>query len=73
MDDIIEENMLIECPKCGSKEVALKGKITTLVYYPPIYNAKGQNMNPDMNTTKSDFECLSCGNVFNLKNNTDEE
>lgn len=36
------------------------GGHTTAAYYPPIYNAKGQNINPNMNITFSNRMCKTC-------------
>ena len=35
--------------------------MSTMAYYPPIYNKQGINTNPDMNTTTHPRRCLSCG------------
>lgn len=34
---------------------------TTMVYYPPIYDGHGNNLNPDMNITTTEMKCLTCG------------
>lgn len=35
--------------------------MTTLAYYPPVYDKYGNNTNPDMNTTTYHASCSSCG------------
>lgn len=37
---------------------------TTLMNFPPIYNKKGENTNPDLNTVMRLDQCVSCGKVF---------
>lgn len=34
---------------------------TTMVYYPPIYDGHGNNLNPDRNTTTTEMKCWACG------------
>lgn len=38
--------------------------MTTCVYYPPVYNKQGVNVNPDMNVTRHQRRCLSCGKTW---------
>lgn len=35
--------------------------MTTMAYYPPVYNKQGVNTNPDMNITTYPRRCLACG------------
>lgn len=35
--------------------------MTTMAYYPPVYDKQGNNTNPDMNITTYPRRCLSCG------------
>jgi len=37
---------------------------STSVYYPPIYDKQGNNINPDMNITTHPQRCLSCGKTW---------
>lgn len=34
---------------------------TTLMYFQPVYDGHGNNLNPDRNKTTSDFKCMTCG------------
>lgn len=34
--------------------------VTTCVYYPPIYDKHGNNINPDGNITRGSVKCLEC-------------
>lgn len=34
---------------------------TTAMYFQPVYDKHGNNLNPDMNTTTSDVSCGVCG------------
>lgn len=38
--------------------------MTTLAYYPPIYDGYGNNVNPDLNTTTYRRRCSTCGKEF---------
>ena len=40
------------------------GGMTTLAYYPPIYDKNGVNTNPDMNRTYGTTRCIECGRVW---------
>jgi hypothetical protein len=33
---------------------------TTAMYYPPVYDKHGNNINPDGNITHGTIECLEC-------------
>jgi hypothetical protein len=39
--------------------------MTTLAYYPPIYDGHGNNLNPDMNKTYNTLRCSTCGKEWN--------
>jgi len=34
---------------------------TTCMYYPPVYDKHGNNLNPDMNSTSYPKKCITCG------------
>lgn len=50
-------------PGCSRDDCMIQGEggSTTCTYYPPIINAQGVNVNPDMNITSYHKRCLSCG------------
>ena len=57
------------CPYCKVPTRRMAGPgMTTLVYYPPIYDANGINTNPDRNTVKDAWTCLDCNKTFNVIN-----
>jgi len=35
--------------------------VSTCVYYPPVYDGFGRNLNPDGNTTTQAMRCDTCG------------
>lgn len=50
----------IKCPHCGGKYFKIGASMRTCVYYPPIIK-DGVNINPDRNTTTTEYHCLECG------------
>lgn len=50
----------IKCPHCGGKYFKVGASMRTCVYYPPIIK-DGVNINPDRNTTTTEYHCLECG------------
>lgn len=42
--------------------------MTTMLYYPPIYDGHGNNLNPDRNTTHSPVRCSTCGKKWDAGN-----
>lgn len=39
--------------------------MTTAMYYPPVYDKHGVNLNPDMNVTSTTVNCSVCGKSWN--------
>lgn len=39
--------------------------MTTMAYYPPVYDKHGNNLNPDMNTTSGEIYCSTCNKTWN--------
>jgi len=37
---------------------------STLLYFPPIYNREGENLNPDGNKVTQAFRCTVCRKEF---------
>lgn len=35
------------------------------MYFPPVYDKHGNNLNPDGNTTSSDVTCSTCNKKWN--------
>jgi len=54
---------LIDCEsnKCKLKEF---DSFTTALYYPPMYDKFGRNINEGRSTRYSTVECLICGRIF---------
>ena len=63
INDIILKHL---CPKCGDSYYIENDRMTTAVYYPPIYK-DGVNINPDRNTTTVLCTCATCGHRFSYK------
>lgn len=49
----------VECERDDCAISASEG-MSTLVYYVPIYNKHGENINPDMNTKSGSGLCNKC-------------
>jgi len=56
----------IKCPKCGESYFTEKYSMTTAVYYPPVLK-NGININPDMNSTTTECQCMNCGERFSYR------
>lgn len=41
------------------------GGSTTMMYYPPVYDKHGNNINPDGNITSGTTTCLVCNKKWN--------
>lgn len=41
---------------------------TTCSYFPPVYDRKGNNLNPDRNLVTQTFKCTVCNRRWNLSN-----
>ena len=53
------------CPKCKKPTKRKEGGSTsTLAYYPPIYDERGININPDRNITTTTWTCLNCSHEW---------
>ena len=59
-----------QCPHCKkpTKRTGGGGR-TTLAYYQPMYDEKGNNTNPDRNTNTSNWQCLDCGKNYSISGN----
>lgn len=53
----------MKMPECERDDCRFRQGVSmsTLVYYVPVYDKNGVNINPDGNTTTSNLECLTCG------------
>jgi hypothetical protein len=60
-----------ECPREDCKFTSFD--ITrTCMYFQPIYDKNGVNINPDANTTTFKVNCLSCAKLWVGKSRLDE-
>lgn len=58
------KDIILKCPNCNSLGPLSQGaSMTTTVYYPPVWE-NGVNINPDGNTTTTEFTCEKCGCKF---------
>ena len=59
-----DEDIILKCPNCNSLGPLSQGaSMTTTVYYLPVWE-NGVNINPDGNTTTTEFTCEKCGCKF---------
>lgn len=50
----------MNCETPSNCRIQYSAGMTTMMYYPPIYDGFGNNTNPDMNTTTRHGECHTC-------------
>ena len=55
-----------KCPVCNDDTLTRGTSLATSVYYPPIYK-DGENINPDMNVSTTNFTCVKNGHEFVVK------
>jgi hypothetical protein len=48
-----------DCPRNDCRYV-VGIEMSTSMYYPPVYDKQGNNLNPDGNITSGDMTCHSC-------------
>lgn len=63
VNDVVLKHL---CPKCGESYYMENSRMSTAVYYPPIYK-DGVNINPDKNVSTVYCTCMNCGNEFSYK------
>jgi hypothetical protein len=53
-------------PECSREDCqfAYGGRTTTCMYFQPVYDKNGVNINPDANTTTFEVSCGSCGRMW---------
>jgi len=58
------------CPYCQIPTIREAGySMQTDVYYPPIYNEKGENINPDRNAITMNYRCRKCNKDYSITGN----
>jgi hypothetical protein len=65
-----ETNGIPQCPYCEKPTHRSEGmRMTTAMYYPPVYDENGVNTNPDRNTTTTHWKCLECNQDYVVAGN----
>jgi hypothetical protein len=54
------------CPRNDCRYI-VGVEMTTAMYYQPVYNKHGQNVNPDGNVTSGEMTCSACQNKWKYK------
>lgn len=54
------------CPRHDCRYV-VGVEMTTSMYYQPVYNKHGQNVNPDGNVTSGEMTCSTCNRKWTYK------
>lgn len=69
-EKVIETNGIPQCPYCKkpTKRTGGGGSVTCM-YFEPVYDKNGVNINPDRNTRKSWWECLECKKGYGTSGN----
>lgn len=58
------------CPYCQEPTIRQSMySTTTAAYYPPVYNEKGENTNPDRNTITNYYHCTKCDKDYCIAGN----
>jgi hypothetical protein len=58
------------CPVCKKPTVRIEGYSTTTdMYFPPTFNEKGENINPDRNIITRSYICKQCGTQYKIFGN----
>jgi len=58
------------CPYCQIPTIREAGcSMQTNVYYPPVYNEKGENTNPDRNYIVKNYRCRKCNKDYSIAGN----
>jgi len=59
------------CPFCKvpTKRGGSQGGSSTAMYFPPQYDEKGNNINPDRNIITTNWQCLKCTKYYVVSGN----
>lgn len=67
---IVLNGPMPECPCCKRPTAKIESASSvTCVYYPPVYNEKGVNINPNKHMFLNPWECLECGKNYTVISN----
>lgn len=61
------KSIKIKCPDCGSLGRVESVSNTTLVFYPMVFDSKGQPRMMDGNITTTEHTCTKCGCIYVTK------
>ena len=71
MKEVVLTGTIPQCPFCDKPTNRTAGfSSKTSVYFPPIYDENGNNINPDRNQTSTRYQCLECENFYNVIGNS---
>lgn len=70
----IMTNGIPMCPYCRKPTKRTAGGVSsTCVYYPPVYDAMGNNTNPDRNSFFTSYKCFECNGSYSSTERFGEE
>ena len=65
MKEVIYTGLIPQCPYCEKPTKRTDcGSSSTLMYFAPVYDENGVNINPDCNTITTAYKCLECNRLF---------
>lgn len=65
---MIDKYPVCDCPYCKKPTKQKIGfAMTTSLYYPPIIDTEGNNVNPDGNITTETRHCIECNREFQVR------
>lgn len=68
--EIVWTNGIPVCPYCDKPTKRSEGMSTvTAMYFPPVYDEKGNNINPDKNRKTTDYYCYECDKNYSISGN----
>ena len=66
-----ETNGVPVCPICQKPTMRTgSGGTSTLMYFAPVYDEHGNNINPDRNTNIFSYDCHECGTHYGISGNS---
>lgn len=68
--EVIYTGTIPQCPYCEKPTLRTVGMLTsTAMYFPPLYNEEGVNINPDRNRITKSYNCQNCNHDFSISGN----
>jgi len=65
--------LIPQCPYCKKPTKRSQGgSVTTVMYFRPTYDEKGNEITTDSNITTTDWYCFECNQHFEIKGNSIE-